>query len=88
MTKTVERKEDMSPDGAFSLHQQDDGDFVITIFEGGPNGGIEQMSSVEFTTPFIGGGGSPHTFKALGELFKAMQLDNQENLARKGRDYD
>ena len=84
--RTVSRKEDMSPDGEFRLHRQDDGDYVLTVVEGDDNGGVSAVASYEFTTPICGGGGSPATWEALGQLFEAMKKDHKEGLEhRRGR---
>jgi len=76
----VSRKEDMSPSGFLQLIIQEDGDAVITIQESDGNGDMQGMAtaSVEFTTPFIGGGGSRRTHTALLALAKAMAEDNAE----------
>jgi len=76
--RTIGRKEDMSPSGELQLHRQEDGDICLKIIESDPEGELVSFASCEFTTPFSGGGGSPETWKALGELFKAMEKDHNE----------
>jgi hypothetical protein len=73
---SVSRKESMSPDGLLRLHIQPDGDVIISISEGSEEGG--RMATVEFCTPFGGGGGSKHTHKALQDLAVAMARDNAD----------
>ena len=70
--QVIERKEDMSPDGSMRLFVDNSGDMCISVQDDEGN-----VVSVEFCTPFIGGGGSPKTFKALQNLFLAM-LEDQE----------
>lgn len=74
----VERLESMSPNGFLRLHIQEDGDVIITIAESDQSGGFDAIASVEFCTPFGGGGGSSRTHKALVELAKAMAEDNAD----------
>lgn len=71
------RKEDMSPDGRLQLHRQEDGDVCLTVMEGYLEGGISESASVEFCTPFLGGGGSHETYGALLRLMEAMEKDNR-----------
>lgn len=78
MTTIVERKEDMSPDGRLRLLIQDDGDVIVVALSPGDELHDPSMTSVEFCTPFAGGGGSKRTFKALHALAKAMQEDNED----------
>ena len=73
--KVVMRKHDMSPEGKMTAMVQDDGDACLSIFD--DEG--EAVASVEFTTPFAGGGQSPNTYYALRILFFAMILDEVEN---------
>ena len=70
----VMRKHDMSPDGKLTALVQDDGDMCLSIFDD-ENGSV---ASVEFTTPFSGGGQSENTWFALRLLFLAMTLDEIE----------
>lgn len=76
----VRRKEDMSPDGELFVMMQGDGDMIIGVkpskddmdYEGSPFG-----VSVEFCTPVMGGGRSPHTLRALRVLAEAVVKDNE-----------
>jgi hypothetical protein len=72
----TERKESMSPDGFLRLIREDDGDIIICVGGGGENGGIESVTSIQFCTPFSGGGGSSKTYEALIQLMGAMAEDN------------
>lgn len=79
------RKEDMSKSGTLEVFlDNDNNDIHITVFEDNGNGQIEVMASVEFCCVGTGGGQSPHTMKALRQLAKAIELDNQENPSRSG----
>lgn len=78
---TVERLEDMSPDGVLALTIQADGDVVILVREQQAARCIKGVASIEFCAS---GGRSPRTLKALRELVKAMWLDNQEREAGRG----
>ena len=80
----VSRKEDMSPRGQLKLQQDDDGDFYVSVYSDDGDGVITESATVEFCTCGMGGGQSPHTRKALIELAKAMELDNEERPARAG----
>ena len=76
----TERLESMSVRSSLTLMRQQDGDFVLTIAEYSENGDeLESLASVEFCTPFTGGGGSSNTHRALIELFGAMALDNLDD---------
>lgn len=75
--RIVERKESMSPDGRLRLIIQDDGDVIVTVLESDPMGS-GSFASVEFCTPFSGGGGSSRTWDALRELALAMAEDNRD----------
>jgi hypothetical protein len=79
----ADRKEDMSQRGRLRVILQDDGDVVICT-QGMDRGLRQPGSPVEFCTPMGGGGKSPHTHKALIALFRAMQLDNEENPTPEG----
>lgn len=81
-----ERKEDMSPDGKLMLIVQADGDVIVSVTSSDEGTGAH--ASIEFCTPFSGGGGSPRTHKALLALVEAMQADNQDAACqqRSGRD--
>ena len=80
---TVSRYEDMSPDGHLTLHQQPDGDFILQVWPSLEDQFASPVS-VEFCTCGSGGGRSPHTRKALKQLFEAMQKDNEENPISRG----
>ena len=69
-----ERKEDMSPDGRLQVIIQPDGDGIIGIIP--PSEDHFGNPSVEFCTPFMGGGSSPRVLKAIRILLKAIYLDN------------
>jgi hypothetical protein len=73
----VDRLEDMSPNGRLILLIEDDGDVIVTCQEGDEHGG-PQGATVQFCTPFAGGGGSHRTFKALRALAIAMAEDNAD----------
>lgn len=77
----VSRKESMSPDGFLRLHIQQDGDVIVAIRSGENDGGLDPLlpfASVEFCTPFGGGGGSKYTHAALRNLALAMAKDNAD----------
>ena len=79
MPEMVARNEDMSPNGLLRLIKQDDGDVIVTVCSDPEDtlfGGT--VASVEFCSCGSGGGKSPHTLKALRELFEAMRRDNEE----------
>lgn len=76
----TERLESMSPCGFLRLQRQDDGDIVITVGEGDGNDGCKCFATVEFCTPFGGGGGSEQTWAALVQLAAAMAADNLDEL--------
>lgn len=78
----VSRKGDMSPDGHLTIARDGCGDLIVAVYQGDQDGGIEEMASVEFCTPIIGGGQSPNVVKALQELAIAMQKDNLERPGR------
>lgn len=81
----TERLESMSPQGFLRLMRQGDGDMVLSVGEGGCDGGLEQFATVEFCTPFSGGGGSSRTYAALIQLAAAMAADNLDDLQRNRR---
>ena len=68
----VERHEDMSLTGRLRLRRQDDGDICVAVIDKEGH-----MAAVEFCIPGYGGRTSPHTHKALLDLFDAMQRDAQ-----------
>jgi len=71
--KFYERKEDMSPDGKLRIMAQDDGDVIVCVI---PDSEMEDPSaSVEFCTSPIR---SPNVLKALRNLARAIELDNEE----------
>lgn len=79
------RKEDMSPSGRLQMIKDQDGDIHIMVLEGNHQGDIKNSAGIEFCTAFIGGGGSPETFKALNALMIAMQKDNDNPRSRARR---
>lgn len=83
MSASVERFEDMSPQGRLVLHQQPDGDLIITIVpdpEDAKRHGLPPLGiSAEFCAVGGGGGQSPHTRKAIIELWRAIERDNAEH---------
>lgn len=80
----VSRKEDMSPRGQLRIMQDDCGDILVAVYEDDGNGLIDNHAVIEFCTCGAGGGQSPNTRKALIELAKAMELDNQQHPGRSG----
>ncbi len=78
MTDVMMRKEDMSHDGQLMVCIEEDGDVIISVVptEERARG---YMPSVEFCSPGAGGGKSPHTRKALADLYYAIKKDNEEN---------
>ena len=77
MTRTVTRREDMSPRGYLKVLQQDDGDIIVAVYPE-ENGLIQPGGSVEFCAPGAGGGRSPNTLAALRALMVAIEKDNSE----------
>ncbi len=75
----VTRLEDMSVRGRLTLSWQDDGDICITVIEDSG-----RSAGIEFCNTGGGGGQSPNTLRALRELYKAMQKDNQDNPITRG----
>lgn len=73
--KVAERFEDMSPLGRLRVFWDDDGDVIVAIV---PDPNESDPNSVEFCIPGSGGGQSTHTHRALIELVKAMERDNDE----------
>ena len=61
---------------ALDVYVQMDGDVFIGILN---NGNRTEEASVEFCSIGGGGGLSPNTRKAIGELIVAIQKDNEEN---------
>lgn len=72
----TERKEDMSPRGFLRLIKEDDGDIIVAVGEGDPDGTVGYVASVQFCTCGSGGGGSPRTREALIQLMGAIAADN------------
>lgn len=77
--ESVSRLGDMHPNRGIALHQQSDGDVIISIFQDGMT--VEghcgdERASVEFCTS---GGRSQRTRKALVALIEAIKLDNSEH---------
>lgn len=76
---TVDRREDMSPNGYMRLLMEQDGDIVVWIAEGEDDGSpCRTFAQVQFTAPWGGGGRSPKTHAALRELMRAMAEDNRD----------
>ena len=73
----ISRFGDMDPYCRLEMLVQDDGDICLSIVPG-PNDESPHAADIEFCTIGIGGGQSPHTFKALCALFIAIQRDNKE----------
>lgn len=70
----TERKGDMGEGRKLSLFREDDGDIIIGVI---PENHRVVLEGVQFCTPFVGGGKSPHTFEALKQLMVAMEKDQQ-----------
>jgi hypothetical protein len=72
----------MHPRKALQVHQNQDGDIVVSIvLDGMPIGDIvasDHNAVVEFCNPTGGGGRSLHTRRALLQLLAAMKNDNTE----------
>jgi len=83
MSASIKRFEDMSPTGHLMMHQQEDGDIIVCAVpdtEECKRGHLPPFGiAVEFCSCIGGGGQSPHTRKALIELWKAIERDNAEN---------
>ena len=73
---SVERYEDMSPDGRLRLVRQPDGDVIVAIIP--PLSSDSPMVVVEFCSVGSGGGQSPNTLAALRDLMEAIRRDNEE----------
>jgi hypothetical protein len=84
MDIAVSRKEDMSYRGQLKVLTDAEGDIHVAVFCDDGDGNIDSMASIEFCNCGIGGGKSPNTMKALRELMKAMELDNQQTPSRAG----
>lgn len=76
---TITRQDDMGQ-GKLRLIRDDDGDITVALVLPGHG-----FLSVEFCVPGTGGGKSPRTWRALGELLKAMEADEaaEKNLGRR-----
>lgn len=83
----VDRKEDMSPDGFLRLTMEEDGDVIVSVASGEPNGGVDRFADVQFCTSFGGGGASPKTHKALRELMRAMAEDNRDSHEHRRKEF-
>lgn len=71
----------MHPLKALTVHQNKDGDIILSIgIKGMPFGGLlgDKNATVEFCSMAGGGGRSAHTRKALLELMEAIKKDNEE----------
>jgi hypothetical protein len=79
----AERSEDMSPTGKLRVFKEDDGDVIVAIVKG-DNEKDFVMADAEFCTPGTGGGKSPHTRRALLELYDAIERDNYESPKARG----
>lgn len=81
--QTVERVEDMSPDGRLKLFREDDGDIIVSIIPPSKKLSKESMwledMQVQFCSLAGGGGRSRHTREALFTLMEAIEKDNAEN---------
>lgn len=77
----VKRIEDMSPRGFLRVIVQDDGDVVVAVHEYRDEM-VQPGSAAEFCAPYTGGGKSPHTWKALRELFDAMKRDIDDEVQK------
>lgn len=77
----VGRIGDMHPLKALTIHQNKDGDIVLSIcINGMPLGGLvgDENATLEFCSMAGGGGRSTHTRKALLALMEAIKKDNEE----------
>ena len=72
----TERLESMSPRGYLRLYRQEDGDILVSVGQSDGDDGWTSFATVEFCTPFSGGGGSEKTWNALCRLMVAMAEDN------------
>ncbi|MDB5264954.1 MAG: hypothetical protein JWN64_525 [Parcubacteria group bacterium] len=80
-TQGARRIGDMHPRKSLSVHQNFDGDIVVSIGVGPiPIGGVtgEQNAVVEFCSMINGGGRSTNTRLALVALMEAIKKDNEE----------
>ncbi len=82
MTDKSARIGDMHPRKALQVHQNQDGDIVVSVvLDGIPLGDIiasDNNAVVEFCNPTGGGGRSIHTRRALVQLMEAIKKDNSE----------
>ena len=78
LPRKVSRREDMSAECTLGLFREDDGDWVVSAAIRNAEGQLEGIATVQFCTPGSGGGGSPHTFRALNFLAVAMAKDNAD----------
>jgi len=84
VSKSVSRKEDMSPRGQLLIHVDDQGDIGVVVYGDDGDGMITSQAGIEFCSCGGGGGKSHKTRLALVELMKAMEEDNKEYPSRKG----
>lgn len=82
MAASVDRPEDMSPNGVLTLHVQNDGDVILVIRQLTNEMTCQPLdepvqATVEFCT-HNGGGRSPRTLQALRNLAVAMAQDNAD----------
>ena len=76
--RSVERREDMSPDGVLRIRQQSDGDIIVACERSNYENMTLEICSVEFCATGAGGGRSPRVLQALIALMDAIELDNLE----------
>lgn len=81
---SVSRREDMSPRGQLRVLVDEEGDIHVAVYSDDGTGFIDNSASIEFCSCGIGGGKSPNTMRALRELAKAMELDNNQYPSRCG----
>lgn len=68
----VARRGDMGEGRKLQLLRESDGDIIVSVL---PESHRFTEDSVQFCTPFMGGGSSPKTHAALVALFEAMHED-------------
>lgn len=82
--KPTSRKEDMSQNGSLTVCYDVHGDIRVTVAACDAGGErITEVAMIEICN-WGSGGKSPHTFKALQDLMKAMELDNVEDPSGRG----
>lgn len=87
MNTIVERLEDMSSRGRLRMIIQEDGDVILCIIPDSDSPSSMFGDTVEFCMIGSGGGGSPHTIRALRELSKVIERDNKEYPGRRGEQF-